>query len=127
MCARGAHEASGRPFTSPLAATLECVRMSTFWRVTYHLAVVAAVSGSILQLAATLLWLGKRRSRAAVVSTCGASLIAAAQYLHHPLPLWRPAVHSHVLFFIYSYGLEFGGLLVALGLVWHFAGFERAS
>ncbi len=99
--------------------------MSSFWRATYHLAVIAAVLGSVLLLAAMLLWLGKHRSRAAFVSTCGALLSAAAQYLHHPMPYWRPAVHSHVLFFIYSYGLEFGGLLVALGLAWHFAGFER--
>jgi len=101
--------------------------MSTFWRVTYHLAVIAAVLGSVLLLAAMLLWLGNRRSTAAFVSTCGALLVVAAQYLRHPMPDWRPTVHSHPLFFIYSYGLEFGGLLVALGLVWHFAGFERGS
>ncbi len=101
--------------------------MHTFWRVTYYFAEIAAVLGSVLLLAAILLWLWKRRSKAAVVSTCGAVLAAVAQYLHHPMPYWRPGVHSNPLFFIYAYGLEFGGLLVALGLLWHFAGFERGS
>ena len=101
--------------------------MSTFWRVTHYFAEIAAILGAVLLLTAMLLWLWKRRSAPAVVSTCGALLIVAAQYLHHPMPYWRPAVHSHLLFFIYGYGLEFGALAVAVGLLWHFAAFERGA
>src|ERR1700758_2518665 len=103
------------------------MRMFKFWRFINHIAEVVALLWSVLLLAAMLLWLVKRTSAAAVVSTCGAGLVVAAQYLRHPLPFWRPAVHPAYLFFAYSYGLEFGGLLVAAGLFWHFAGFKRGS
>jgi hypothetical protein len=101
--------------------------VSTFWRAIHFFAEIAAVLGAVLLLVAVLLWLWKGRSAPSLVSTCGALLVAAAQYLHHPIPYWRPAVHSHLLFFVYGYGLEFGGLLVAAGLVWHFAGLERRT
>ena|SRR5690349_3102949 len=101
--------------------------VSTFWRVIHYFAEIAAVLGAVLLLTAMLLWLWRRHSAPAVVSTCGALLVAVAQYLHHPMPYWRPAVQSHFLFFIYGYGLEFGGLLVGVGLVWHFAAFARDS
>ena len=101
--------------------------MSTFWRVIHQFAEIAALLGAVLLLTAMLLWLLKRRSAPAVVSTCGAVLVASAQYLHHPMLYSRPAVHSHFLFFIYGYGLEFGGFLVAVGLVCHFAAFARGS
>ncbi len=100
--------------------------MSSLWRLAYHLSEVAAVFGAALLLLAMLLWLLKRRSGAAAVSTCGAVLVVAAQYLRHPI-YWRPAVHSHFLFFIHSYGLDFGGLLVAVGLVGHFVRLKRGS
>jgi len=96
--------------------------MFTFWRVTRYVANAAAILAAVLLLAAMLLWLWKQRSKAAAVSTCGAILVAAAQYLHHPISYWQPAVYSRLPFLIYAYGLDFGGLLVAVGLVWHFAG-----
>jgi len=101
--------------------------VSTFWRVIHYFADIAAVLGALLLLTAMLMWLWKRRSAPALISTCGALLVAASQYLHHPMSYWRPSVRSHFPFFIYAYGLEFGGLLVAMGLVWHFAVFERRS
>jgi len=101
--------------------------VSNFWRVIHFIAEIAAVSGAVLLLTAMFLWLWKRRSAPALVSTCGALLVAAAQYLHHPMPYWRPAVRSHVPFFIYAYGLEFGGFLVAMGLAWYFAAHERST
>jgi hypothetical protein len=99
----------------------------TFWRITYRVSEIAAILGAVFLLVAMLLWLLKRRSGVAVLSTCGAMLVAAGQFLRHPVLYWHPAVHSHFLFFIYSYGLDFGGFLVALGLVWHFAGFKRGG
>ncbi len=100
--------------------------MSILWRIAYHVAEIAAVLGAALLLVAMLLWLLKKRSGAAAVSTCGAVLIVAAQFLRHPI-YWRPAVHSHFLFFIHSYGLDFGGLLVAVGLVGYFARLKRGG
>jgi hypothetical protein len=99
----------------------------TFWRITYRVSEIAAVLGAVLLLVAMLLWLLKRRSGVAALSTCGAVLAAVAQYLRHPVLYWRPAVHSHFLFLVYSYGLDWGGLLVALGLVWHFARLKQGS
>ncbi len=105
------------------------VNRSEFWQTLFQASQITAELGPVLLLVASLVWLWRWRSGPALVGAIGSLLVLTGVLFHHvggsmtsvgmPYPQPMPG-GSSIRFFLVFYSINFGYLMLGVGVLWHF-------